>query len=214
MSVLDRLHGDMVHTRRVRVLVQHLAPLVPRNATLLDVGCGDGRLAGLLLEQRPDLTIEGVDVLVRPDAAIPVREFDGVQLPWQDDSFDAAMLVDVVHHAAAPEQLLADVRRVVRRHILIKDHFRNGWLAQPRLSFMDWVGNARHGVALPCNYWSRAEWEAAWRRLECTGVETVRDLRLYPPPAEWVFGGGLHFVARLAFGGAGGEGTSREAAHA
>jgi 2-polyprenyl-3-methyl-5-hydroxy-6-metoxy-1,4-benzoquinol methylase len=45
MPLLDRVHGNLVHGRRVRVLAEWLARLLPQNAKVLDVGCGDGLLA-------------------------------------------------------------------------------------------------------------------------------------------------------------------------
>ncbi len=51
----------------------------------------------------------------------------------------------------APARLLAEAKRVSRGGIVIKDHFREGVLADATLRFMDWVGNAQHGVVLPYN---------------------------------------------------------------
>jgi hypothetical protein len=61
------------------------------------------------------------------------------------------------------------------------------------LAFMDRVGNSRHGVALPFNYVGRQEWLAAFRTLDLTIERWVGTVRLYPRPASWVFGRGLHF---------------------
>ena len=56
--------------------------------------------------------------------------FDGKNLPFSDDSFDCALLSDVLHHVASPEALLREVRRVARRVIVHEggvctDTFRN-----------------------------------------------------------------------------------------
>src|SRR5438309_1549822 len=59
MSIVERIHGGYVHTRRVRVLCNHLASLIPRHASVLDVGTGDGLLAKLVSELRPDLSLQG-----------------------------------------------------------------------------------------------------------------------------------------------------------
>jgi 2-polyprenyl-3-methyl-5-hydroxy-6-metoxy-1,4-benzoquinol methylase len=104
MTAVDRLHGGFVHPRRVQVLAAHAARLVPPRAHVLDVGTGDGRIAAALGTARPDLRIEGIDVLVRPDAAIPVGPFDGRAIPRGAGSVDVVTLIDVLHHADDPRR--------------------------------------------------------------------------------------------------------------
>jgi SAM-dependent methyltransferase len=197
VSVPGRLHGAYVHPRRVERLAAHLAALVPASASVLDVGCGDGLLAHRLGELRPDLSLSGIDTLVRPATRVPVARFDGRRLPNPDASVDVVMFVDVLHHADDPLGLLREACRVARRALVIKDHTREGLLAGPTLRFMDFVGNARHGVALPYNYWTHARWLEAFAGLGLEVRSWVADLRLYPRAADWLFGRGLHFVARL-----------------
>lgn len=198
--IFDRIHGKYVHSRRVRRLAQLLSPRLPIAGQVLDVGCGDGLLASLL--QKPGgekpLSFEGIDVLVRRDAHIKVSAFDGLHMPFEDGSFDAVLFVDVLHHADDPHQLLREAKRVTRRSVLIKDHTRTGLLADRTLRFMDRVGNARHGVALPYTYWSHAQWGEALNRAELDVVFWQSKLGLYPFPASAVFDRSLHFVAELA----------------
>jgi SAM-dependent methyltransferase len=151
-----------------------------------------------MTQRNPGLDIAGVDVLVRPKTHIPVREFDGDHLPFDDGSFDVVMFVDVLHHTVDPMVLLREAKRVARTAVVLKDHTREGLFAYATLRFMDWVGNARHHVALPYNYWSRSEWDTAFQRLGLD-IQHWRDsLDLYPPPASSVFERNLHFVCRLA----------------
>jgi SAM-dependent methyltransferase len=197
MSLIDRVHGGYVFPRRLRVLSGHLAELLPHKARVLDVGCGDGGIAHAVLQQRPDLEIIGIDVLVRERTLIPVTPFDGRSIPFPDAAFDATMLVDVVHHAADPMRLLRECSRVAAGTLVIKDHLADRFLARPTLRLMDVVGNARHGVRLPFDYWSRARWLNAFAELGLR-VELWRDrLGLYPAPASWVFESSLHFLALL-----------------
>ena len=197
MSLLNRVHGGYVHGRRVQVLADSCAKLLPAGARVLDVGCGDGLLAECILRKRPDLQMEGIDVMVRPKTRIPVRVFDGQTIPFERGGVDTVMFVDVLHHTADPAVLLREARRVARNAILIKDHTLNGFLARPTLRFMDWVGNARHKVALPYNYWPRKRWLEAFDSLGLIVAEWRDRLNLYPWPANWLFGRSLHFVARL-----------------
>lgn len=197
MDIVGGLHERIVCGRRVEVLSRHLAELLPKAATTLDVGCGDGLLDRRLMERRPDVTVVGVDVLVRPSTHIPVRAYDGENLPAADRSYDAVVLVDVLHHAAHPRRLLGEATRVARRTVVVKDHFREGFLAGPALRFMDWVGNAHHGVALRYNYWTEAQWTTAFQEVGLTPSQLRRRLGLYPWPARLLFERGLHFVAGL-----------------
>lgn len=201
--MLGSAHQRLVYGRRIEVLARHLGELLPRRAKVLDVGSGDGLLARRIMDARPDVSISGVDVLARPAASIPVRVFDGIRLPFDADSFDAAMMVDVLHHASEQDVLLREMARVARGRIVIKDHFVAGALAHPTLRFMDWVGNRRHGVALPYAYWTPDRWERGFANAGLRVVEQRERLGLYPWPASLLFERRLHFIAVLEPGTSG-----------
>lgn len=141
--------------------------------------------------------MRGIDVLVRPQTAIPVESFDGTHIPAADGSYDVVMFVDVLHHTNDPLVLLREARRVARQSIVLKDHTRNGLLAGLTLRFMDGVGNSRYGVALPYNYWRREQWQTAFRELGLIVEIWQRELGIYPAWANWLFGRSLHFIARV-----------------
>jgi len=87
-------------------------------------------------------------VLIRPDTHIPVRLFDGEHIP----------LSEKADHTSDARILLREAARVSRRHVVIKDHLREGLFAKATLQAMDWVGNYGHEVALPYNYVLKREW--------------------------------------------------------
>jgi ubiquinone/menaquinone biosynthesis C-methylase UbiE len=196
-SLLNILHTKLVSGWRVRVLVESLAALVPNGSRLLDIGCGDGQIAKLIVARRSGVEATGIDVLLRPKTHIPVAKYDGTTIPFEDASFDVVMFIDVLHHTENPAALLREATRVTRRYVLLKDHFRNGVFAGATLRLMDWIGNVHHGVALPYNYLSETEWRRIYERVAVRPVETKRKLNLYPQPVNLVFGRGLHFIALL-----------------
>ncbi|MGQ0641180.1 MAG: class I SAM-dependent methyltransferase [Gemmatimonadaceae bacterium] len=204
MKALGHIHERFVHQRRVDVLASTLSRLMPRNARVLDVGCGDGLLSKRILETRSDVSITGVDVLVRRDTHIPVAEFDGDHLPFDDQSVDVVLFVDVLHHTTDPTRLLREAKRVASDSLIIKDHTKDGLLAGQTLAFMDWVGNARHGVALPFNYWPQRRWRSAFDELALEIAYWTQDLRLYPWSHTWLFDRSLHFITRLTIRSAAG----------
>lgn len=198
--MLRHLHEKLVFGRRVRRLAAAIAERLPRDARVLDVGAGSGDLAQRVMALRPDVRIEGVDVLVRPETAIPVHRYDGVTLPFADNAFDAAVIVDVLHHTDDPGAVMAEAARVAHS-LVIKDHFRDGFAAGATLRLMDWVGNAAHGVRLPYNYLSRREWTRLWGGQGLVTDRLADRLGLYPRPFGWLFDRRLHFVTVLTRSG-------------
>lgn len=197
-QVLNSVHGRLIFRRRVEALAEALAAAIPAGpGRVLDLGCGDGQVAVALMRRRPELTIEGVDVLIRPVTHIPVTRYDGAILPFGDGSFDHVTIVDVLHHTDDPAAVLAEAARVAAGSVVIKDHLREGWLAGPVLRVMDWVGNRGHDVRLPYNYLDARQWESAFGRAGLAERAREHRLGLYPAPLNWVFERRLHFVSRL-----------------
>jgi len=186
------------YNRRIWILSRALAKAIPGRGTVLDSGCGDGQLALALMRLRPDLKVEGVDIVPRPKTLIPIAQYDGTTLPFADKSFDYVTIVDVLHHTPDPTVVLSEASRVARSGVAIKDHLREGFLAQETLSFMDWCGNIGDGVPLPYNFLSRSEWQGAFFKSKLQAVETNEKLDIYLPPARWLFDRRLHFVSLLA----------------
>ncbi|KPQ18110.1 MAG: Methyltransferase domain [Rhodobacteraceae bacterium HLUCCO18] len=196
-ATLGQVHERIVFNRRVSVLGEALGALVEPGGDILDVGTGDGQIAKLIAAQAPDTSVRGIDIMARPTSHIPVDIFDGDIIPHPDKSFDVVSFVDVLHHTDDPRILLKEAARVARKAVILKDHFSQNAVDHMTLRFMDWVGNAPHGVVLPYNYGSRADWEN-WYAEAGLGIETLStDVPLYPAPFSLLFGRGLHFVARL-----------------
>jgi SAM-dependent methyltransferase len=198
VNPVEWVHDVYIKRRRVRALAASIAASLPPNASVLDVGCGDGSLAEEIARQRGDVRIRGLEVSPRGNPRIPVSLFDGVSLPLPDSSTDVVLFADVLHHTHHAESLLRDACRVARAAIIIKDHSTEGVLAFQTLRFMDRVGNARFGVSLPHLYLNWTEWQRMFERLGVSVISVNRRIGLYPWPLNIVFERSLHFVARLA----------------
>lgn len=198
MSIVGKMHSRLVYNRRAEVLVSYLAPLLPPDARVLDIGCGDGRIDSLIMNRRPDVSIFGIDVLLRENTYIPVTAFDGESIPYETESFDAVIFVDVLHHANRPSNLLKEAKRVSRNVIVLKDHIKKGFLSGLTLRFMDWIGNAHHGVVLPYNYWTEDQWHETFADLNLIVQEWNTNFYLYQWPMNLFFDRSLHFIAKLS----------------
>lgn len=197
LSWIGRWHHAFVFHRRTRVLAEMLAGQMPRNASALDIGCGDGTVGSLIAQLRPDVSIQGVEFLVRPGCKINCQAFDGAKLPFPEASFDVCLFVDVLHHTQDPAILLREAVRVSRSFVLLKDHLDENFFDDATLRFMDWIGNRPHGVVLTYNYQSRKQWAEHFSKLGLAQASWTTQVPLYPAPFSLVVGRGLHFVALL-----------------
>jgi SAM-dependent methyltransferase len=101
--------------------------------TLLDVGCGTGRILGSLRERHPDLELTGVEPVHemllqarrRPGLGSLV-EADGARLPFADRTFDVVTEFAVLHHLVEPSPMVAEMMRVARYAVLLSDTNRYG----------------------------------------------------------------------------------------
>ena len=102
-----------------------LANLVTLDASrLIELGCGQARLARALLARYPDATVTGLEVDERQHAknlAVPQSRLDFVQagaqaVPFADAGFDGALMLKSLHHVPVGlmAQALAEVARVLR----------------------------------------------------------------------------------------------------
>jgi SAM-dependent methyltransferase len=114
-----------------RFMGRYSTPLAPRLAdfagigagqVVLDVGCGPGALTGELVRRLGASSVSAVDPS-EPFVAAARQRHPGVkveraaaeQLPFANDTFDAALAQLVVHFMTDPVSGLGEMRRVVRQ---------------------------------------------------------------------------------------------------
>lgn len=51
--------------------------------------------------------------------------YDGNTMPFEDNQFDTALVMTVLHHAQDPEQVLREAQRVARTVIVMEDIYTN-----------------------------------------------------------------------------------------
>ena len=106
---------------------------------VLDVGTGLGGVAYLLNKAGSKVT--SVDINnVCLEKGVKVNIYDGKTLKFPDKSFDAGLLLFVLHHTPNPETVLKEVTRVSKRVVIMEDVFSN-WLSKYWTFFIDSLGN-------------------------------------------------------------------------
>ena len=77
---------------------------------ILDVGAGDGLITSML--GAVGIEYEDVGVKLAVEKGINVIQGDAYQLPFEDNSFEAVTMIDVLEHFDTPEIALREARRV------------------------------------------------------------------------------------------------------
>jgi DNA-binding transcriptional MerR regulator len=145
--------------------------------TVLNVGAGTGSYEPV---DRDVTAVEPSAVMraQRPVGAAPCVAADAESLPFEDQSFDAAMAVSTVHHWPDPVAGLREMRRVARRVVVVTyDAGGIGSLVTQQLPSLADLTRAIGGRAEPVLIpWDCADgfFEAYWRRPEAYLDEHVR----------------------------------------
>lgn len=192
-----RIHDKMIYSRRMKRLSELIIPLLEDSREVLDVGCGDGKIDYLIKQKKDKLSIQGIDVLVRPNTFIKVKEYDGNTIPYDDDFFDTVILIDVLHHTDEPEKLLSECTRVAKKYVIIKDHIKHGIITYLKLRAMDYVGNAHYHVRLPYNYLTERQWRDIFLKNGLRIDAKITQLNLYEGFFHLLFDRNLHFITKL-----------------
>ncbi|MHC4976599.1 MAG: class I SAM-dependent methyltransferase [Planctomycetota bacterium] len=196
-SILLHLHAP-IYNSRLEALSDAIVPYLQAQDRVLDVGCGSGMLATSLRAHpraAAGLELHGLERVARGGEPIPVTQYDGKTIPFENDSFDVVIIADVLHHEENPDHLLGECARVSSRIVIVKDHKPEGFLAQQRISFMDWAANAGYGVPCLYRYNTREQWNHQFEALGLAPQHELATMSLYPPLVNLIFGRRLQYLA-------------------
>ena len=134
-QLYDTIGATYTVTRRTepRIAAQVWAALGDAR-TVLNVGAGTGSY------EPPDRDVTAVEPsglmrAQRPAGAAPCVAASADSLPFEDQSFDAAMAFSTIHHWPGPVAGLREMRRVARRVVVFThDSSDAGWLRRFWLS--------------------------------------------------------------------------------
>jgi len=130
-------------------------PYLPRESTILDIGGGWGFYAEPLAKAGHRVTV--LDVVKPGFQKAPVVIYEGKTIPFPDKSFDASILVTVLHHMSHVESVIQEARRVTRKNLIVVEdlyHHKLGrWWTElrDRLYNFEFWGH-------PCQFKTREEW--------------------------------------------------------
>jgi SAM-dependent methyltransferase len=110
--------GYATHRRTDPRIATRIEAALGDARTVVNVGAGGGSYEPV---SREVLAVEPSAAMraQRPPGAAPVIDARAEALPFEDDSFDAAMACVTIHHWELPEAGLAELRRVARGPVVV-----------------------------------------------------------------------------------------------
>jgi SAM-dependent methyltransferase len=132
--------------------------------SILDAGCGEGETIARLADPPPD-RVAAIDIL-EDSVAFTRRRLPFVEasvgsvyeLPFEADSFDLVLCLEVLEHLGRPAPALRELGRVARSHVVLsvpyEPYFRLGSLVRGK--YLRELGNHPEHV----NHWNRASLQA------------------------------------------------------
>jgi len=190
-SALVRTHQILSHHTRSYILSciisEQIKSLFPKELLIkcLDVGCGDMKIAEMIRSKSPNTAWSCIDVHDLPDSLINEEQwnkyskFDGVNLPFDDQSFDVILFCDVLHHDEKNIIKLIKEAARVGHFIIIKDHFEYGCYSRQMLRLMDFLGNWGYGVSVPSRYFNEIQFESLCSEAGCNEIRRIKNISLY-----------------------------------
>lgn len=150
------------HEKRTARLTAEIEPYIRAGDRILDIGSGSGHIARHLKEKGYAVTSLDVADKCAFEDGHPVL-YDGKIIPFADDSFDAALLITVLHHVADPAALLREAKRVAQRIVVIEDLYQGA--VQKHLTYaMDSILN-REFIGHPHSNKTKEEWKESFKAL-------------------------------------------------
>lgn len=122
---LEKFQDDYWKKHIQQIVFRHKAALdLVEKGPVLDLGCGDG----LFLEMLKNRGIEGIGLEISSIAVekakrkgLNVRKFDfsNTPLPFDDNSFEVVVLLDVLEHLYQPDKVLKEIHRVTKSDFVL-----------------------------------------------------------------------------------------------
>lgn len=175
---------------RLDAFTARYLPSEANGATLLDVGCGTGHVLSALRER--GFTGSGVDgseaMLKHARRVNPGVEFTQgyvTSLPFEDDSFDWVVCIEVLRYLPRPEGCLREIARVLRPggHCLVT--------ATPRFNLNGYAVINRLALSVPQRRLTRLRQffttsRRLKRQLSSAGFDSVVVHGVYLGPVNWL----------------------------
>lgn len=173
--------ADITSTYRAKIIAKTYKNWLRPEMRALDVGCGNGVVTKFLSENL-GVIIEGCDIENYLSKQIKFKIMEkNDELPYDDNSFDAVMFNDVLHHTSKTNQkkLINEALRVGGKILIFEV------IPTPIAKIADYIINKIHNprMTIPLTFRKVSDWEKLFRKLGLNYKTVIaKKPFLYPFP--------------------------------
>jgi len=190
-KALIKFHQTASHNYRIEILSDLIAKEIDnlgfnKPVQCLDIGCGDMLLSEKIKQKlKIPSNWKSIDIHPLPENYKTIdkwkkySQFDGKNIPFEEDLFDVVIICDVLHHDMKnAQQLIAESKRV-GKYTLVKDHYEFGIFSRQILKLMDFIGNWAYGVSIPGYYFTKQGFLNICEKADLTILKEIDEINLY-----------------------------------
>ncbi|GAM65763.1 hypothetical protein JCM19232_2839 [Vibrio ishigakensis] len=184
-KTLIKIHNKSSHLSRVEILsnlfYEEIVKLGLKNkrTNFLDVGCGDMSIAKSLSSKLNNCNYTCIDIYPNTNKWDNYVQFNGKNIPFENDSFDIVIFSDMLHHDYENIINLLEEAKRVSSFIFIKDHFEYSYYSRKILQAADFIGNYGYGVSIPKRYLSKSSFSDFLNSVDLVEVKRICPIHLY-----------------------------------
>ena len=191
-TIIETLKPDFMHVLRSNLSwfeykrsVENVAKHIPKNAKVVDVGCGVGYSTRYLSLLRPDLRFYGLDIRYHDSwKKLETRnckfiKADAMKLPFNNGEFDVVISFGVMEHVDDDRLFLNEINRVLKKKgINVISHLPNKYAFNELLARLS--GNKYHKKRYDCAKIRRLMLECGFK-VEKIERDYILPLQYYKP---------------------------------
>lgn len=166
--------------------VDFLEDFIREGEHIIDIGGGGGWISQELQARKKTKNLI-LDVINLNQTDLPLIIYDGKNMPFDNNTFDTAILVCVLHHCQDPSKVLEEAKRIVKNRIIIIEDISNGRFggvalrckdALVNIAFCLLANSLKEITNLPFYFKTIPEWEKTFKDLN---LEVVYKKEFRPP---------------------------------